>query len=54
MQDPLKSQIPAQEPQSQSEPALRFCPTCGSRLKEFRCKLLCEECGYYLSCADFY
>ena len=32
----------------------RFCPTCGSRLEDHRCKLICRGCGYFLSCADFY
>jgi len=31
-----------------------FCPTCSSRLSESRCKLICRNCGYFLSCADFY
>jgi len=31
-----------------------YCPTCSSRLFSRRCKLICANCGYYLSCADYY
>jgi ribosomal protein S27AE len=36
------------------EDACLFCPRCSSRLAELKCKLVCEKCGYYMSCADYY
>jgi len=44
--------VPA-EPESHDEPML-YCPVCDNRLSEHRCKLLCQRCGYYMSCADYY
>jgi ribosomal protein S27AE len=38
---------------SEHEPML-FCPVCSRRLSEHKCKLYCEQCGYYMSCADYY
>jgi hypothetical protein len=32
----------------------RYCPVCSQRLTSRHCKLLCNVCGYYMSCADFY
>ena len=37
-----------------SEPALLFCPRCNTRLEGHRCKLICNLCGYFMSCADYY
>jgi hypothetical protein len=27
---------------------------CSERLAESRCKLICEKCGYFMSCADYH
>jgi hypothetical protein len=32
----------------------QVCPACSSRLASRRCKLVCAQCGYYMSCADYY
>ena len=34
--------------------AYRFCPNCSTLLVDQQCKLKCPQCGYYLSCSDFY
>jgi hypothetical protein len=40
-------------PSNRAEPML-YCPVCSLRLSERKCKLFCERCGYYMSCADYY
>jgi hypothetical protein len=37
----------------EAEPML-YCPICSTRLTSRKCKLVCEKCGYYMSCADYY
>ena len=41
-------------PREAVEDPILYCPVCSTRLGEHRCKLVCEKCGYYLSCSDYY
>ena len=50
---PDRSESQAGQRKDENEPML-YCPVCSSRLTEQKCKLLCERCGYYMSCADYY
>lgn len=38
----------------EQEDASRYCPVCSQQLESKRCKLICNTCGYYMSCADYY
>ena len=42
------------EQRQAEEHPISFCPVCSRRLEPTRCKLLCETCGYYMSCSDYY
>jgi ribosomal protein S27AE len=51
--------VPQDEPQradgaSVVEHHSQICPTCGHQLSGHHCKLVCTQCGYYMSCADYY
>ena len=50
----VKQSTPGACPLDTAEHHCVYCPTCGSRLEDSRCKLICRLCGYYLSCADYY
>ncbi|HYL36534.1 MAG TPA: hypothetical protein VEV17_11530 [Bryobacteraceae bacterium] len=43
-----------QTPDRSAEEPMLYCPVCNSRLSEFKCKLVCNQCGYFMSCADYY
>jgi ribosomal protein S27AE len=54
-------EIPHPDPAEPAEPEtppvehhIQVCPNCGYRLTGHHCKLVCTQCGYYLSCADYY
>ena len=47
--EPVRPDAPTNE-----EEAMLYCPICSTRLTGRKCKLLCETCGYYMSCADYY
>jgi len=44
------------EPEGEAPPEepMLYCPVCSTRLTARKCKLICEKCGYYMSCADYY
>ena len=51
---PVNAGEAAREPSGEPELAMSYCPRCSARLAARSCKLLCPDCGYYMSCSDFY
>ncbi len=39
--------------ESAPEFANQFCPVCSTRLESHRCKMICRQCGYFMSCSEF-
>ena len=51
----MEEQDPDRQDQvTEDDLAILYCPVCSTRLAGRSCKLLCEKCGYYMSCADYY
>jgi len=50
----MHNQDEENRPRRDADEPMLYCPVCSQRLAERRCKLLCERCGYYMSCADYY
>ena len=48
------NEAPKNDAKPKQEEPMLWCPRCNARLTELKCKLLCERCGYYMSCADYY
>lgn len=55
VKDPER-RLETEEPEAREAHPERTCPNCGAPLIERKCKLLCPnlQCGYYMSCSDFY
>jgi len=50
-----RSALGAWAPSDESDDlAMSYCPRCSARLRARSCKLICPDCGYYMSCSDFY
>ena len=53
MRAPLS--VVAQTPLAEIDPGLVMtcCANCGAQMIDRKCKMICE-CGYFLSCSDYY
>jgi hypothetical protein len=50
----VEEQVEQPVRRKQEDEPMLYCPVCSTRLSERKCKLFCEKCGYYMSCADYY
>ena len=53
--DESPSAVVAPTPLSDIDPGLVMtcCANCGAQMIDRKCKMICE-CGYFLSCSDYY
>jgi hypothetical protein len=51
---PGESRNGPDRPSAREREPMLYCPVCSLPLAELKCKLFCERCGYYMSCADYY
>ena len=49
-----KTEPPSKPPVRDEDEPMLYCPVCSTRLEQRQCKLFCGQCGYYMSCADYY
>ncbi len=44
----------AEPPAASSALPSSVCPNCSHELQARHCKMSCPQCGFFLSCSDFY